>query len=87
MERDFDTIEEFYSILVTNIYSSECDRPLRANHNGKALLSASLSQDEKYFDEFKVEIKRFVSEMPVLCDDLARVKARFNPLRTAMKTH
>jgi hypothetical protein len=72
---------------VTNIYSSECNRPLRANHNGKTSLASNLTNEDKYYQYFKSQIDRFVGEMPALCNELSKVTARFNPLRAASKAH
>jgi hypothetical protein len=32
--RRFTIVDDFYAVMVTNVYASECGRPLRQDHNG-----------------------------------------------------
>ena len=84
MDRDFDAKEEFFAIMITNIYSSECGRPLRANHNGKTLLSRDLSDEKAYVKAYEPEIKALRSEMGAFCAALGAINTKFNPLRVAI---
>ena len=72
--------EEFFAILVTNIFSSQRNRPLLANH-GERLLS----QPESWLTSnlFQARIQRFREQMPDFTNRMAQVQARFNPFRDA----
>ena len=79
MEDNYDTIEEFYCILVQNIYRSECGyTSLRADHLGHTPLADV--NDHRFYDKYSQEIDSFVSQMFVLCRSLAAVKCNFNPI-------
>jgi hypothetical protein len=82
MDDGFDTVEEFYAILIANIYRSECGyRDLRANHNGKQMLAAPLTDDSRFYKQWKDKIDRLCREMSALCNVLAAVPCAFNPIR------
>jgi hypothetical protein len=40
---EYDEVEDFFAILITNIFASETGRPLRANHDDLKLLPSQLS--------------------------------------------
>ena len=92
----YDNQEEFYAILLANIYSSEKypHRPLRANHHGFAPLHSYKSMDAEHAQKLSVAfvankrsfalIDQFVHQEPSLCYDLGkdkRLHAPFNPIR------
>jgi hypothetical protein len=82
----YDTVEELFAILVTNIYRSECGYlMLRADHHGLKQLEPPLDLDEKFYAKWKLPIDMLVKEMPDLCTHLAVVKSMFNPLRFALR--
>jgi hypothetical protein len=84
MPDDYDTIEEFYAILIANIYRSECGWfNLRANHFGKSDL---LDKDDvRFYCKYKEQIDSFVKQMPAaFCQSIAAVQCRFNPIRRAL---
>jgi hypothetical protein len=84
MDDGFDTVEEFYAILIANIYRSECGyRDLRANHNGKQMLAAPLTDDSRFYKQWKDKIDTLCREMSALCNVLAAVPCAFNPIRRA----
>lgn len=84
MDDDFDTVEEFYAILIANIYRSECGyRDLRANHNGKQMLAAPLTDDSRFYARWKDKVDTLCREMSPLCNVLATVPCAFNPIRRA----
>lgn len=78
MDQGFDTREEFFAVLVTNIYSSERGvfRPLRADHG-----SATLADPQDWRDNAQIQtlILNFSYSNPSLTHRLARVKTAFNP--------
>jgi Effector protein len=81
---DYDTQEEFYAILITNIYRSENRYTvLRANHFGHLPLMRPLTDDGAFYQRYKLWIDILVNEWNPLCKSLARVSCAFNPIRRA----
>jgi hypothetical protein len=83
---DWSTEEEFFAILVANVYSSETDRPyhLRLNH-GQALLQKGFWDPEKwlsYKEAHYVLVAEFCAQHYVAAPLMARATAAFNPIRT-----
>jgi hypothetical protein len=84
LDEGYDTVEEFYAILIANIYRSECRRrELRAHHGPKVPLRAPLTNEGAFYARWKAEIDQLVKEMPQLCKALAAVRCAFNPIRQA----
>jgi hypothetical protein len=80
-------IEEFFAIVLTNIYISDdtnhTKSGLRADHNDHRPLERELSGSTTFYQsgtEVLGYIKRLVKENYMLCRSLAAVKASFNPL-------
>jgi hypothetical protein len=78
MERGFDTQEEFFAVLVTNIYTSERGRfrQLRADHGTSALFEPQEWSTDR---EYRALTYAVVISQPSLVRRLARVRAPFNP--------
>jgi hypothetical protein len=86
----FDTEEEFYAILLTNIYASEAGRQqdLRANHHGFDPIDASQDTDAEFLPaadkhDYRYRlVDKMVHQEPKLVAELRAVKdAAFNPIR------
>ena len=71
--------EEEIAILVTNIFSSETNRPLRWKHSGFAKLPSN--DPVKFYGNNLPLIKMFCTEHPAVSLELARIWTKFNPLR------
>ena len=85
MPDDYDTVEEFYAILITNINRSECRyRTLRANHFGKTNLADT--DDARFYAKYRDTIDSVVRQMRGLCQSIAAVQCGFNPIRRALMT-
>lgn len=92
--QDYDNQEEFFAILVQNIYASEREKKtLMAGHHGGEL-ARELATSEGFFGrqgqqpislqqlENRLLVSRFIRENPDLCQDLStRVTAPFNPVK------
>jgi len=78
MERGFDTQEEFFAVLVTNIYTSERGRfrQLRGDHGNLALVEPQEWATDR---EYRALTYAVVISQPSLVRRLARVRAPFNP--------
>jgi hypothetical protein len=77
----YDTIEEFYAILITNIYRSECRRDgLRAHHRNFSALNMT---DKEFLkkESNRQQLRQFRRLHPTLFAELHDVKAEFNPIR------
>lgn len=76
----WDNFEEFFAILVSNIYHSERGRKhIRSNHDS----GWSSKTDEEWLDiaRNRSHVRRFRREQPELFNDLRDVPAAWNPLR------
>jgi hypothetical protein len=91
--KDWDNEEEYFAILVTNIYLSERGKKyLGSNHHDFAPLSPSLSTSEKFLGkgvsplsrtqlENRRLVNKFVTENRSLCTNIKdKVDAGFNPI-------
>ena len=82
---DYDTISEFYSIFVTNIYRSERGRKaLRIDHRDTPFQSIG----EKNFlrtGRNRAHLRQFRRQQTEFFSDLRRVKAPFNPTRLLLE--
>lgn len=84
-----DTVEEFMAIVISNVYRSELgSADLRADHKGFAKLSADLTDAQKFLDKNKDQptsnlkrMQQLKKEHPRLCENLAKVTAKFNPFK------
>jgi hypothetical protein len=86
----YDTEEEFFAILVANIYASETGRAvdIRSDHHGFEPLAHTQDTSAKFLPkadphDYKYRlIAKLVREEPALAHALAAVtKAKFNPIR------
>jgi hypothetical protein len=85
----YDTEEEFFAILITNIYASELHRPhdLRSDHHGFEPLSKNQDTSAEFlpkkdWSDYRYRmVAKLVREEPGLSHRLAKVGAKFNPLR------
>ena len=84
----YDTEEEFYAILIANIYASETGRTidLRSDHHGFEHLTADTTAKflpKKDPADYRYQlIDKLVHKEPLLAHDLARLKlVPFNPIR------
>ena len=76
----FDSKEEFWAILLTNIYSCGWNRPLRKNHRGHAPIS--LREANAFYAQYSTMIDWMCRDMPVLTRGIADLSwIAFNPLR------
>lgn len=84
-----DTVEEFMAIVISNVYRSELgSTDLRADHKGFAKLAADLNDPQKFLDKDKDQptsnlkrMQQLKKEHPKLCENLAKVTAKFNPFK------
>ena len=83
---DYDTKDDFFVILVTNIYSSAFHRPLRKNHVDSSVLTDKDVQS--FYGKFESMIARLCGELPVLTRNIAQIPyIKFNPIRQYYRNH
>ena len=92
----FEFVEEYYAVLLTNMYVTETGRPQdrRASHR---LPFETLSSQQGTFADtpldfyftHKDELDAFIGEMPDVCTPLGHIgnPIAWNPIRIAMNRH
>jgi hypothetical protein len=81
---DYDTMEEFYAILLTNVYMSERGRKrLRKNHHGNSPLDKDAATSEGFlmFGDHVRWLTWLVNRGAVMVRRVAEINAPFNPIR------
>ena len=83
---EYDTEEDFFAILVTNIFSSETGRPLRAGHDGSEALPPNLSTNVGFLavEAYARLVKQFCSDHPTVSAKLWNVRSAFNPIASVL---
>jgi hypothetical protein len=95
--KEYDNEEEFFAILVQNVYASEKGMTIfRQDHHGHAALPSRLSTSEKFLGkgqrpltleelENRFLVSKFVRQNHDVCRSiLGRVRAAFNPISEFM---
>ena len=82
----FDTKDEYWSVLTSNIYASACNRPLRKNHHG--FTQISLADAKAYFGKYAVMTGWMCREMPTFTRAVSAISwIAFNPFRDFYVAH
>ena len=85
MRNGFDNRDEFYAILITNMYASEDRRPLRRDLHGFGIWDPGGADAERFCFDTLGAIEAMSQEGPGLGQrlfaGLSRVNAPFNPIR------
>jgi hypothetical protein len=70
------------SVLITNIFSSETGRPLRAGHDGNEALPAHLASNFGFLavEAYARLVGQFCSDHKDVSAQLAEVPSDFNPI-------
>lgn len=79
---EYDTEEDFFAVLITNIFSSETGRPLRAGHDDNEALPAHLATNIGFLavEAYARLVGQFCSEHKDVSAQLAAVPSDFNPI-------
>jgi hypothetical protein len=83
-EMNFGNVEEFFAVLIANIYRSECERPeaLRNDHSGHFV---PLTQTDAlvYYNSHATLIDQLCNDLPDFTRQISYVDCEFNPIRFA----
>ena len=66
---EYDTEEDFFAILITNIFASETGRPLRAGHDDNEALPSHLAATNQGFlavEAYLRLVRQFCSDHPAV---------------------
>ena len=81
----FGSVDEFIAVPITNLYSSETGRLLRATGRPDHEALEGVRATSKGFldidEEYPRLIRKFISQHPKLCKQLRDVPCKFNPIR------
>jgi hypothetical protein len=83
----YDTEEEFFAIVMQNIYASETGRPydIRESHHGREHLTTDTNATflpKADMTDYRYRlVAKLVHQEPKMCRELVRVHAHFNPIR------
>jgi hypothetical protein len=80
---EYDFEEDFFAVLITNIFSSEMGRPLRGGHDKLDPLPPHLSTDEGFLavEDYARLVKQFCDDHPSVSQKLSKVTSGYNPIR------
>jgi hypothetical protein len=81
--RRFDIVDDFFAIMITNVYSSECGRPIRREHHGFRPLdrnAMSIISDPQFRQFFTA----LAGAAPDLVTGLRAIDTEFNPWNPRM---
>jgi hypothetical protein len=83
---DYDVVEDFFAILVANIFASETGRPLRADHHGLTLMPSKLSTNNGFLaiEEYADLVREFCSDHNSVSQKLRDVPSPFNPIKEVL---
>jgi hypothetical protein len=79
---EYDTEEDFFAVLITNIFSSETGRPLRAGHDNNEALPSHLATSIGFLavEDYARLVRQFCSDHKPVSAQLAAVPSDFNPI-------
>jgi hypothetical protein len=81
--RRFDLVDDFFAVMITNVYSSECGRQVRRDHHGFQSLNRnamSIISDPRFAPLFNALAKGD----PDLVKELRKIDTAFNPWHPRM---
>ena len=82
----YDNEDDFFAILITNIFSSETGRPLRGGHKGFEALPPHLSTDDGFVavEDYARLVKKFCDDHPSISRELSKMTSDYNPIRRVL---
>jgi hypothetical protein len=82
----YDVEEDFFAILIANIFSSETGRPLRKDHSGLEALPSQLSTNKGFLaiEPYARLVRQFCKDHPSVSQELRDVPSAFNPIKEVL---
>jgi hypothetical protein len=82
----YDSEEEFFTVLITNIFSSETGRPLRKDHDGVEALQSELSTNKGFLaiEPYARLVRQFCTDHPSVSQKIRDVPSAFNPVKEVL---
>jgi hypothetical protein len=83
---EFDVEEDFFAVLITNIFSSETGRPLRKDHGPPEALPSQLSTNKGFLaiEPYARLVRQFCTDHPSVSQELRDVPSAFNPIKEVL---
>ena len=83
---EFDVEEDFFAVLITNIFSSETGRPLRKDHGPPEALPSQLSTNKGFLaiEPYARLVRQFCIDHPSVSQELRDVPSAFNPIKEVL---
>lgn len=81
-----DEVEDFFAILITNIFASETGRPLRAKHSDFTLMPSHLSTNKGFLavPQYAELVREFCSDHKSVSQQIRDVPSPFNPIKEVL---
>lgn len=76
---EFESIEELFSVILTNIYSSELGLPMRLNHDTEELTNRGLVQQWGFREQYRIMYNRMPEAFISDISNIPKTVASFNP--------
>ena len=83
---EYDIVEDFFAVLIANIFASETGRPLRANHDDLEALPSHLSTNESFLavEEYARLVRQFCVDHTSVSQQFRDVPSAFNPIKEVL---
>jgi hypothetical protein len=82
----YDDAEEFFAVLITNIFSSETGRPLRKDHGEPVPLPPALSTNKGFLaiEPYAKLVRKFCEDHLSVGQKIRDVPSAFNPIKEVL---
>jgi hypothetical protein len=82
----YDVEEDFFTVLITNIFSSETGRPLRKDHGNPEALPPALSTNKGFLaiEPYARLVRNFCTDHPSISQKIRDVPSAFNPIKEVL---
>ena len=84
--QEFDIVDDFFTVMLTNVYASERGRPARRAHSGFLPLNRTAEQ-VRNDPAFRSFFDGLQAALPDLVRELEQIDTPFNPWRVAVPHH
>jgi hypothetical protein len=84
--QEYDLEEDFFAVLIANIFSAETGRPLRGGHHANEALPPALSSNKAFLavEDYARLVRQFCVQHHSVSQELSRVPTTFNPIKEVL---